>query len=174
MQSSIEKRYRREKCRTSWLLLGTIKRMNGQRFAEATPIDKAWEEIANGTFLDGFKETSESHPLPPEVLEYFSESSEIRASEGCRRSMTPSDESLIETCVLTISTRAMAKAQACHGSRKCTIIVSEPLNRRTFAIQFLSPSLSPTVFGTPCSPVSKTHSISRPTRTTVSDFCPTR
>jgi hypothetical protein len=29
--------------------------MNDQ-LAEATPIDKAWEEIVNGTFLDGFKE----------------------------------------------------------------------------------------------------------------------
>jgi len=54
--------------------------MNDQ-LAEATPIDKAWEEIANGTFLDGFKETSESHPLPPEVPEHFSESSETGARE---------------------------------------------------------------------------------------------
>jgi hypothetical protein len=55
--------------------------MNDQRFAEATPIDKAWEEIANGTFLDGFKETSESHPLPPEILLHFSEWSETGAGE---------------------------------------------------------------------------------------------
>jgi hypothetical protein len=55
--------------------------MNDQRFAEATPIDKAWEETANGTFLDGFKETSESHPLPPEVLLHFSEWSETGAGE---------------------------------------------------------------------------------------------
>jgi hypothetical protein len=55
--------------------------MNDQQFAEATPIDKGWEEIANGTFLDGFRETSESHPLPPEVLAHFSESSEIAARQ---------------------------------------------------------------------------------------------
>ena len=55
--------------------------MNDQRFAEATPIDKVWEEIADGTFLNGFKETSESHPLPPEVLVHFSESSATGAGE---------------------------------------------------------------------------------------------
>jgi len=26
------------------------------------------QEIINGTFLDGFEETSASHPLPPEIL----------------------------------------------------------------------------------------------------------
>jgi hypothetical protein len=56
--------------------------MNDQRFADATPIDKAWEEIVTGTFLDGFKETSESHPLPPEVLRaLLPESSETGAGE---------------------------------------------------------------------------------------------
>jgi hypothetical protein len=39
-----------------------------QDFGHATPIDKVWEEIINGTFLDGFEETRVSHPLPPEVL----------------------------------------------------------------------------------------------------------
>jgi hypothetical protein len=59
----------REECRTS----SFCSEVNDQRFAEATPIDKAWEEIVDGTFLDDFKETSESHALPPEVLVRFSE-----------------------------------------------------------------------------------------------------
>jgi hypothetical protein len=55
---------------------------NEKSFDEASPIEKVWEEICDGTFLDGFTVTSGCHPLPPEILAKMSKLDDRPAAKG--------------------------------------------------------------------------------------------
>lgn len=55
---------------------------NEKSFEEATLIKKVWEEIFDGTFLDGFTVTSGCHPLPPGVLAQISKLDDRPEAKG--------------------------------------------------------------------------------------------
>lgn len=55
---------------------------NENSFEDATPIEKVWEEILAGTFLDGFTVTSGCHPLPTEILAKISTLDDRPAAKG--------------------------------------------------------------------------------------------